>query len=159
MAVDGWDGYGKRRSVLGALPERAPRLIGPYRILARLGSGGMGEVYLGADTRPAAGGAGPRLAAVKTVRPELVGDQAFRDRFRREMDTARSVESRFAARLLTGDAEAARPWLATEYVVGPRWITRSARRVPCPWRPCGPSGSISCGGCAASTTPVSSTGI
>ncbi|MFE7137125.1 hypothetical protein ACFVAG_05215 [Streptomyces sp. NPDC057644] len=86
-----------------------PRRIGPYRILARLGAGGMGEVYLGADTRPVPAGSEPRLAAVKTVRPELVGDQAFRDRFRREIDTARSVESRFAARLLSGDAEAAEP--------------------------------------------------
>ncbi|MGW6718802.1 hypothetical protein [Streptomyces sp. NPDC054995] len=64
-------------------------------------------------------GSEPQLAAVKTVRPELVGDQAFRDRFRREIDAARSVESRFAARLLSGDAEAAEPWLATEYVAGP----------------------------------------
>ncbi|MEU9672637.1 MULTISPECIES: protein kinase domain-containing protein [Streptomyces] len=121
MAVEerGGDAADRGREALGVLPERAPRRIGPYRILARLGAGGMGEVYLGADTRPVSEGSGPRLAAVKTVRSELVGDQAFRDRFRREIDTARSVESRFAARLLSGDAEAAEPWLATEYVAGP----------------------------------------
>ncbi|MFD4019707.1 protein kinase domain-containing protein [Streptomyces sindenensis] len=121
MAVEGHggDAADRGREALGVLPERAPRRIGPYRILARLGAGGMGEVYLGADTRPVSEGSGPQLAAVKTVRPELVGDQAFRDRFRREIDTARSVESRFAARLLSGDAEAAEPWLATEYVAGP----------------------------------------
>ncbi|MFD5680118.1 protein kinase domain-containing protein [Streptomyces bacillaris] len=119
MAVGEPVGDGPGRGVLGALPERAPRRIGPYRILARLGAGGMGEVYLGVDTRPAPGGTGPQPAAVKTVRRELVEDRAFRDRFRREMDTARSVESRFTARLLSGDAEAAEPWLATEYVAGP----------------------------------------
>ncbi|MCH0541593.1 protein kinase [Streptomyces sp. MUM 203J] len=105
--------------MLGELLDRSPRRIGPYRILARLGAGGMGEVYLGADTRPHPAHAGPRLVAVKTVRAELVGDGALRDRFRREMETARSVESRFTARLLDGDADAPEPWLATEYVAGP----------------------------------------
>ncbi|MFB6555194.1 protein kinase [Streptomyces sp. NPDC056405] len=105
--------------MLGELRDRSPRHIGPYRILARLGAGGMGEVYLGADTRPSPAPAHPRLAAVKTVRAELARDPAFRDRFRREMRTARSIESRFTARMLASDADAAEPWLATEYVAGP----------------------------------------
>ncbi|MET9557668.1 protein kinase [Streptomyces sp. NPDC006645] len=110
--------------MLGELHERSPRQVGPYRLLARLGSGGMGEVFLGADTRPSPGGAAdgvPSLAAVKVVRADLLstaGD-AFRDRFRREMATARAVEGRFTARLLAGDADAPAPWLATEYVAGP----------------------------------------
>ncbi|MBT3077956.1 MULTISPECIES: hypothetical protein [Streptomyces] len=125
MAVGEPVGDGPGRGVLGALPERAPRRIGPYRILARLGAGGMGEVYLGVDTRPAPGGTGPQPAAVKTVRRELVEDRAFRDRFRREMDTARSVESRFTARLLSGDAEA---WAAAERATPP--TCSSARMTP-----------------------------
>lgn len=114
--------------MLGELLDRSPRHIGPYRLLARIGAGGMGEVYLGADTRPVPDGAGPRLAAVKTVRAELLGDVAFRDRFRREIQAARSVESRFTARLLAGDADAAEPWLATEYVAGPN-LERAVRTV------------------------------
>lgn len=105
--------------MLGELLDRSPRRIGPYRILARLGAGGMGEVYLGADTRPLRAHTGPQLVAVKTVRAELVGDPALRDRFRRETETARAVDSRFTARLLAADADAAEPWLATEYVAGP----------------------------------------
>jgi serine/threonine protein kinase len=106
--------------MLAELGEDAPRQVGPYRILARLGAGGMGEVYLGADARPdPAGPERPRLAAVKTIRADLGGDPAFRDRFRREIATARTVEGRFTARLLSGDAEAAQPWMATEYVAGP----------------------------------------
>ncbi|WP_179892414.1 protein kinase domain-containing protein [Streptomyces sp. rh34] len=105
--------------MLGELLDRSPRRIGPYRTLARLGAGGMGEVYLGADTRPRRPHTGPQLVAVKTVRAELVGDPALRDRFRRETETARSVDSRFTARLLAADADAAEPWLATEYVAGP----------------------------------------
>lgn len=109
--------------MLGELHERSPRQVGPYRVLARLGAGGMGEVFLGADTRPSprSEDAGPSLAAVKVVRADLLstaGD-AFRDRFRREIATARAVEGRFTARLLAGDADAPAPWLATEYVAGP----------------------------------------
>ncbi|MFE2294288.1 protein kinase [Streptomyces sp. NPDC059452] len=110
--------------MIGELGDRSPRQVGPYRILARLGAGGMGEVHLGADLRPGPGqaggpGGGPRLAAVKTIRAELADDPAFRDRFRREIVTARSVDSRSTARLLAGDADAPVPWLATEYVAGP----------------------------------------
>lgn len=109
--------------MLGELHERSPRQVGPYRLLARLGAGGMGEVFLGADTRPSphAANGTPSLAAVKVVRADLLstaGD-AFRDRFRREIATARAVEGRFTARLLAGDADAPAPWLATEYVAGP----------------------------------------
>ncbi|MGY0067367.1 protein kinase domain-containing protein [Streptomyces sp. QTS137] len=103
----------------GEFHDRSPRQVGPYRILARLGAGGMGEVYLGADERPSPPSAEPQLVAVKTIRADLSGDPAFRDRFRREMATAREVESRSTARLLAGDADAAEPWMATEYVAGP----------------------------------------
>ncbi|WP_405614507.1 protein kinase domain-containing protein [Streptomyces sp. NBC_01508] len=115
--------------MLGELLERSPRQVGPYRILARLGAGGMGEVYLGADTRPAASGAAS-LAAVKVVRADLLasGGAAFRDRFRREISTARAVEGRFTARLLAGEADAAAPWLATEYVAGPT-LDRAVREA------------------------------
>ncbi|WP_381795628.1 PQQ-binding-like beta-propeller repeat protein [Streptomyces niveus] len=117
--------------MLGELHERSPRQVGPYRILARLGAGGMGEVYLGADTRPTTSGAAS-LAAVKVVRADLLasGEHAFRDRFRREISTARAVEGGFTARLLTGDADAPAPWLATEYVAGPT-LDRAVRE-------CGP---------------------
>ncbi|MEG3630938.1 protein kinase domain-containing protein [Streptomyces poriticola] len=115
--------------MFGEVREYSPRQVGPYRILARLGTGGMGEVYLGADVRPASpGDTEPRLAAVKTIRAELSGDAAFRDRFRREMAMARSVESRSTARLLAGDADAAEPWMATEYVAGPT-LERAVRAV------------------------------
>ncbi|MFH9571890.1 protein kinase [Streptomyces sp. NPDC017230] len=114
--------------MLGGLGEGDPRQVGPYRILARLGAGGMGEVYLGADVRPGPAGARPELAAVKTIRADLSGDPAFRDRFRQEIATAQTVQGRFTARLLSGDAEAAGPWMATEYVAGPT-LDRAVRET------------------------------
>ncbi|MCZ7417614.1 protein kinase domain-containing protein [Streptomyces sp. WMMC897] len=105
--------------MFGELHGRSPRQVGPYRLLARLGAGGMGEVYLGMDTRPSPAGGEPHLVAVKTIRAELSDDPAFRDRFRREMATAREVKGRATARLLAGQADVAEPWMATEYVAGP----------------------------------------
>ncbi|ROQ82878.1 serine/threonine protein kinase [Streptomyces sp. CEV 2-1] len=99
--------------MLGPLREDSPRRIGPYAIRARLGAGGMGEVFLG----DRGDGSGP--AAVKTVRRDVAGDPGFRDRFRREITVARSVTGPRLASLLDGDADAEVPWLATEYVAGP----------------------------------------
>ncbi|MFD8705435.1 protein kinase [Kitasatospora sp. NPDC059648] len=89
-----------------------PEVVGPYRLLARLGAGGMGRVYL---ARSPSG----RPVAVKVIRAEFADDPEFRRRFRREVDTARAVGGDRTAPLLDADAEAALPWLATSYVCGP----------------------------------------
>ncbi|RFU85532.1 serine/threonine protein kinase, partial [Streptomyces triticagri] len=111
--------------MLEPLPAGAPpRHVGPYRLLGRLGSGGMGEVHLACRTeestrRPGVDVDLGRLVAVKTVREDLQVDEAFRARFRREIDAARAVRSPHAAGLLDGDSGARLPWLATEFVPGP----------------------------------------
>ncbi|MYY02198.1 MULTISPECIES: serine/threonine-protein kinase [unclassified Streptomyces] len=99
--------------MLGPLRDDSPRTIGPYAIRARLGAGGMGEVFLG----DRGDGTGP--AAVKTVRRDVAQDPGFRSRFRREITVARSVTGPHLAPLLDGDADAEVPWLATAYVAGP----------------------------------------
>ncbi|MEU6879809.1 serine/threonine-protein kinase [Streptomyces sp. NPDC046712] len=105
--------------MLEALPAgQPPRLVGPYRLLARLGAGGMGEVHLACRADEPT--ADPyRMVAVKTVREDLEVDGDFRTRFRREITAARAVNSPYAALLLDADADASSPWLATEYVPGP----------------------------------------
>ncbi|WP_067898218.1 serine/threonine-protein kinase [Actinomadura chibensis] len=80
-----------------------------YRVLARVGSGGMGVVYLG---RSAAG----RAVAIKTVHPEFAADPEFRDRFEREAAVARTVGGGFTAAVLDADPHADVPWLVTEFL-------------------------------------------
>jgi eukaryotic-like serine/threonine-protein kinase len=97
--------------VLTVLADADPRAVGPYRVSGRLGAGGMGAVYLGFD----AGGA---PVAVKVIRPDLVDDTRLRERFRHEVAAARRVRGRYVARVRDADAEAASPWMATDYVEG-----------------------------------------
>ncbi|MEV0125976.1 protein kinase [Streptomyces sp. NPDC050703] len=104
-----------------------PRHVGPYRLLATIGAGGMGEVYLARGHRP-----GAPLVAVKTVRPDLDIDRDFRVRFRREIAAARAVSGAGTAALLDGDADAAVPWLVTEYVAGPSLAETVHRCGPLP---------------------------
>ncbi|MFD7494977.1 protein kinase [Streptomyces sp. NPDC059832] len=108
--------------MLGPLREDSPGRIGPYTIRARLGAGGMGEVFLGARD----GGGDP--VAVKTVRRDVARDPGFRSRFCREIAVARSVAGPHLAPLLDGDADAEVPWLATGYVAGPT-LSAAVRRA------------------------------
>jgi len=95
------------------LVEGDPRRVGSYRIHARLGSGGMGRVYLASSP-------GGRTVAVKIIHPELAHDQAFLTRFRHEVTAARQVSSAYTAPVVdaSGDGEDP-PWLATALVPGP----------------------------------------
>ncbi|MER5758541.1 MDR family MFS transporter [Streptomyces sp. NPDC002082] len=91
--------------------EDPPR-IGPYRLIARLGAGGMGLVYLGRSE-------GGRTVAVKVVQAEYAGNPEFRRRFAREVAAARRVGGSWTAAVLDADPEAAVPWVATRYIPGP----------------------------------------
>ncbi|MEU6661014.1 serine/threonine-protein kinase [Streptomyces sp. NPDC046821] len=89
-----------------------PIALGAYRLLARLGSGGMGTVYLGRSARG-------RTVALKTMHARIAADPDSRTRFRLEVDAARVIGGRYGAQVVDADPLAETPWLATEYVLGP----------------------------------------
>ncbi|MBZ6173941.1 MULTISPECIES: serine/threonine-protein kinase [Streptomyces] len=94
------------------LGDGEPRQVGVYRLLGRLGAGGMGDVYLARSDRG-------RTVAVKLVREELAAQEEFRQRFRYEVKAARRVGGHWTAPVLDADTEAVVPWVATGYVAGP----------------------------------------
>ncbi|MDT0441376.1 bifunctional serine/threonine-protein kinase/ABC transporter substrate-binding protein [Streptomyces johnsoniae] len=94
-----------------ALEAGDPERVGRYQVLARLGSGGMGRVFLARSP-------GGRPVAVKVVRAELAEDPQFRGRFAREVAAARCVNGFFTAGVVDADPEGTPPWLATAYVPG-----------------------------------------
>ena len=86
--------------------------MGPYRLRARLGAGGMGQVFLGYSP-------GGRAVAVKVIHRELAGDPEFRNRFRREVAAASAVSGAYTAPVIAAGPDDDPPWLATVYVPGP----------------------------------------
>ncbi|WP_067461127.1 serine/threonine-protein kinase [Actinomadura macra] len=103
-----------------------PRTVGGHTLLGRLGSGGMGTVYLGTD--PASGG----RVAVKTIHPHLADDPSYRRRFRDEAELAGRVASFCTARVLAHGEEDGRPYLVTDYVGGVSLHQRLAGEGPLP---------------------------
>jgi hypothetical protein len=89
-----------------------PERIGQYRLLGRLGAGGMGQVFIG-ESR------GRRRVAVKLLLNEYAGDRHFRERFEREAEAARKVGGSHTAQVVDADPAADPPWLVTAYIPGP----------------------------------------
>ncbi|HEY3478080.1 MAG TPA: serine/threonine-protein kinase, partial [Streptomyces sp.] len=102
-----------------SLDAADPRTVGGYPLFARLGAGGMGQVYL---ARTPAG----RALALKTVRSEFGLDPGFGERFAREIRHADRVRSPWTVAVVDFSPEGSRPpWLATEYVAAPslsEWV-------------------------------------
>jgi predicted Ser/Thr protein kinase len=91
--------------------DQTPDRLGPYRLLDRLGEGGMGVVYLAADPQQ-------RRVAVKALRPAFAADPNARRRLAREVETMRRVRSPFVAEVLDADVTSDPPYIVTRYVSG-----------------------------------------
>lgn len=91
--------------------DRMPDSLGPYRLLDRIGEGGMGVVYLARDPEQ-------RTVAVKVLRPAVAGDPNARRRLAREVETMRLVRSPFVAEVIDTDVTGERPYIVTRYVPG-----------------------------------------
>ncbi|WP_176993388.1 protein kinase domain-containing protein [Nonomuraea jiangxiensis] len=110
------DQDGERTATLGRsagspLQPDDPPAIGPYELISRLGSGGMGVVYL-AKTAD-----GPRVA-LKAIRRDFTADPVYRARFHEEVSNARKVASFCTARVLDHGEDRGRLYLVTEYIDG-----------------------------------------
>lgn len=88
------------------------RRIGPYRLLGRLGEGGMGVVFR------ALAPSGDEVA-IKVLRPHVAYDQKARERLRREVSTLSRVRAAGVAGVIDADVDGEQPYLVTEYVPGP----------------------------------------
>ncbi len=102
-----------------------PQRVGRYRLLKRLGTGGMGQVYLGQSPSG-------RLVAVKIIRADLADNASFRQRFRQEVKAARRVSGIFTAPVVDADADAPQPWMVTAFVSGPSLAEAVSSRGPMP---------------------------
>ncbi|HTS96866.1 MAG TPA: serine/threonine-protein kinase [Streptosporangiaceae bacterium] len=91
--------------------DQAPDRLGPYLLLERLGEGGMGVVYLAADSER-------RKVAVKALRPAIAADPNARRRLAREVETMRRVRSPFVAEIIDADVTSDPPYIVTRYVSG-----------------------------------------
>jgi hypothetical protein len=110
-----------------ALGPQDPQAIGEYRLVGRLGEGGMGQVYVARSGRG-------RTVALKLVLPELARQPEFRQRFRNEVEAARRIGGDWTAPVLDANLEAETPWVATGYVAGPSLHEVVAGHGPLPER-------------------------
>ncbi|GLZ07755.1 hypothetical protein Acsp03_52210 [Actinomadura sp. NBRC 104412] len=109
----------------GALRPEDPRELGDYRLLSRIGRGGMGTVFLGE-------GSSGRRVAVKVINRELASEETFRERFRREVTAARQVRRFCTAPVLDAELDTEPLFVVTEYIEGPSLEAAVAERGPLP---------------------------
>ncbi len=102
-----------------------PTRLGPYRLVQRLGEGGMGVVHLGLDRQG-------RAVAVKMLRASIAHDPAARARLAREVDTLGRIRSPRVAPVIDADVDGDIPYVVTRFVDGPSLDEHVAQRGPLP---------------------------
>jgi hypothetical protein len=105
-------------AMAAAAPAALPQRFGEFRLLAPLGSGGMGVVYLAEQQSLG------REVALKVVRPELLLFEGSRERFRREIEAVARLEHPAIVPILATGADDGVPWYAM-----PRLRGRSGEAV------------------------------
>ncbi|HJY56051.1 MAG TPA: protein kinase [Streptosporangiaceae bacterium] len=98
--------------VMEQLKPGDPSRVGNYRLIGRLGEGGMGQVFLGLSP-------GGRQVAVKVIHPGYASGKQFRERFAREIEAARRVGGFHTASVVDADPGADPPWMVTAFIQGP----------------------------------------
>jgi predicted Ser/Thr protein kinase len=91
--------------------DRTPECLGPYRLVRRLGEGGMGVVYLAVDSSDVP-------VAIKALHPVMAQESNARRRMGREVETMQRVRSRYVAEVLDADLDGDPPYIVTRYVPG-----------------------------------------
>ena len=97
--------------------------LGEYRLVQRLGEGGMGVVHLGLDRHG-------RAVAVKVLRQHVAHDPDARARLQREVETLRRIRTPRVAPILDADVDGVTPYIVTRYVPGPALDDFVAERGP-----------------------------
>src|ERR1700683_1336443 len=110
---------------MDALQPGDPGSVGGYRLVGRLGAGGMGQVFLGVSP-------GGRRVAVKLIHPAHAGTAQFRERFAREIEAARRVGGVHTAPVVDAEPGADPPWMVTAFIEGPSLQDDVDRRGPLP---------------------------
>ncbi|MDI3406185.1 serine/threonine-protein kinase [Streptomyces cavernicola] len=111
--------------ILAPLNPLDPRECAGYRLVARLGEGGMGTVYL-SHTR------GGQPVAFKVIRREYGQDPDFRRRFEQEVRAARRVQGYHLVPVVDHDTSGELPWIASEFVPGLSLADALAAHGPLP---------------------------
>ncbi len=91
--------------------QGTPSQIGGWTVQRKLGAGAMGEVFMAQR--------GDQRAALKLVAKRFAGDEAFTQRFQREIALLSKFDHPHVSRALDGGEHEGRPWMAMEYVNGP----------------------------------------
>jgi len=86
--------------------------IGSYQVLERLGSGGMGEVYLAYDPRL------DRRVAIKLLPAHLAADAVARERLRREALAAAALDHPFICKIFEIGEDQGTLFIVMEYITG-----------------------------------------
>ena len=104
------------------LRKSDPENIGPARLVARLGSGGMGTVYLASIDNSS--------VALKVVKGNFYDDPALKTRFEREITTMRNLRSPFVAKVVDSLVDEDDAWLAIEFINGDSLADRVKNKGP-----------------------------